>query len=76
MELHNFENNLFKAILVGVLLMGVSAIIPGKNEAVASMVITQTAPKHVVLASNEQPIQQVFVVGKRLPKNEVLLANK
>lgn len=76
MELHNFENNLFKAMLVGVFLMGISTIIPGKNEAVASMVANQTATKHVALASNEQPIQKVFVVGKRLPKHEVLLATK
>lgn len=76
MELNNFENNLFKAMLVGVFLMGISAIIPGKNEAVASVVVAKAAHKPLLAVSNQEPIQQVFVVGKRLPKKDVLLANK
>lgn len=63
------ENNLFKLILAGVLSMGVLTVIPAKtNEKIA------VAPVYV--AQNQTPIAQVIIVGKRIHKSSVLLANK
>lgn len=73
MKLHNLENNLFKLILVGLFLMGISIIIPNKN--IANLIIAQAQAKPII-SKSEPKIQQVFVVGKRLNKNKVMLAAK
>lgn len=65
----NIENNLFKLILVGVLSMGVLTVIPANTN-------NQPRTEQVIVAQNTQPIPQVIIVGKRIHKESVLLANK
>ena len=76
MDTHNLENNLFKAILVGVFLMGASIIFPTNSQSLTmkeanAATVTQATP---VLA--QQPMQRVIIVGKRLSKNDNFLAAK
>lgn len=67
--MRNIENNLFKATLVGVLAMGCFASINDKVEI--------SKPTYTVAQTkNETPIQQVIIIGKRLPKHDELIAKR
>lgn len=78
MNTQNLENNLFKAILVGVFLMGVSIIVPTNSqsfamkEANAATINNVQKPRPVTAL--EAPMPRVIIVGKRLSKKEHLLA--
>lgn len=63
------ENNLFKLILVGVLSMGALTVIPAKT-------YEKQVSVPVVIAQTEEKIPQVIIVGKRITKENHLLANR
>lgn len=63
----NIENNLFKLILIGVLSMGILTLLPAKT-------YEKNIKQPVLLAQNQKPIPQVIIVGKRIPKEQQLLA--
>lgn len=63
------ENNLFKVVLVGVLSMGALTVLPAKT-------YEKPINSPVIIANNEKPIPQVIIVGKRIAKEERLLANR
>lgn len=78
MDTHNLENNLFKAILVGVFLMGASIIVPTNSQSLtmkeANAATITNVTKSQATVANEVTMPRVIIVGKRLTKQERLAA--